>query len=209
MHIKYYKIVKRKGGLNLVNIRNKEIALKATWPKILIHEQDYSVIVYTQLRANGIKENLWRCSLNEEDVPFLRIKNPFWEDVLKCWCKHNYYKGRRIENQLIWYNSRIRVEGKPFVWNNSLDRGLLYVYQLFEGGEFKTYSQVWQEYGLSKLRYNSLKSAIPKQWKQYFLETPPSCFLPIPPHNYDVDIEVFSPFKINIHSDGRRHNSGP
>ena len=45
---------------------------------------------------------------------------------------------------------------------------------------------MWEEYGLTKLRYNSLKMAINQELKEFFKETPVSTYTPVPPHNYDV-----------------------
>ena len=48
------------------------------------------------------------------------------------------------------------------------NNGLKHVHQLFEEGEYKTSAKVWEQYKLTKLRYNSLKVALPSQWKNYF-----------------------------------------
>ena len=177
---------KNQGGLNLVNLEKKDIALKATWPQILYKEKDYATVVYKIMRCSCIGEDIWRCSIQPEDVPLLKIQNQFWQDVLKSWSEFNAYKNTRIENQLIWYNSCVRIAGKPFMWNDTYNRGLRYTYQLFENMEFKSQEQVAQEYGLTKMRYNSLKMALPKEWKDYFQQHNTQTFFPIPPHNFDT-----------------------
>ena len=183
-----YKILqnsKKDGVMGLVNLQYRDIALKTTWPQILSHEPEYAQIVYHILRCPKLGEDIWRCSLMEEDVSCMNIREPFWKDVLTAWCKSNYYCNRRIENQILWYNSRVRVSGKPFFWADIFSKGLKYVYQLFIDQNFISYDQA-QRFGLSKMRYNSLKASIPKDWKDFFSTTSASQYMPVPPHNYDL-----------------------
>ena len=186
---------KDQGGLNLVDLKRKDRALKATWPKILAQEQEYSDLVYSQLRVNNLKENIWRCSLRAEDVSHIGISNQFWEDVLRSWCEFNSYHMRRTENQIIWYNSNIRVKGKPFFWKDIYEKGLMYVHQLFCNGTLIPSLEAREAFGLTELRYNSLKSAIPVEWRRFFAENVTQSFFPLPPHNYD---KAFGEYKDNL-----------
>ena len=177
---------KKDGGLQLVNLTNKDKALKATWPFILNGEEEYAKLVYSIIHCGNFGDNIWRCSLEPKDVKHLRIRNTFWEHVLESWCEFNYFYHTRIENQCIWYNSKIRINNKPFLWLDGYQAGLLYVHQLFQNCRFKTEGMILEEFGISTLRYNSLKSALPREWKQYFLNTQKQCYLPLPPSNYDM-----------------------
>ena len=82
------------------------------------------------------------------------------------------------------------------MWKDVSDKGLKYIYQLHQGCRFKSDEQVLEEFGLTRfksdeqvleefgltqLRYNSLKSAIPREWKDFFEQNEISTFLPIPP----------------------------
>ena len=179
------QLSKEEGGLNLVDLLKKDKALKATWPKILKDEPDYAGIIYGIMRCKTLGEDIWRCSLNEKDIDNMRFQNEFWKDVLKSWSSYNYYYGKRYDNQILWYNSEIRVAGKPVMWNDVYEKGLRYVHQLFQDNGFKTEETVCLEYGLTPLRYNSLKVAIPSEWKVFFLGKKKIQYMPIPPHNYD------------------------
>ena len=183
---------KEAGGLKLVNLHKKDIALKTTWPKILAREKDYSTIVYNIMRCNIIGEDIWRCRLKVEDVKNMKGIDNFWRDVLQSWSEINPYREFRIENQYIWYNTDIKVHGKPVMWNDVYLRGLKYVYQLFENGKFISDKKIFEEYGLTRLRFNSLKVAIPLEWKIFFKETLRIEYMPIPPHNYDHAIGPYS-----------------
>ena len=179
------QLPKSEGGLGLVSLKVKDKALKTTWPQILCGEREYAEMVYAMLRCSDLAENLWRCSISPEDVEKLKFTNTFWRDVLKAWAEYNYYGEVRIENQIVWWNSKIKIKGKMIMWKNAIRLGLLYVHQLFDEQNFKSQDRVYQEYGLSMMQYNSLKSTIPAEWRTFFSLNPKSAYFPLPPHKYD------------------------
>ena len=172
---------KKEGGLDLVNLEKKDISLKATWPQTLSKEEDYSKMVYSFMRCQQLNHNIWRCNINKDNVKQIKIKNVFWVDVLESWCEYNYYCNSKIENQILWFNSKIKLKGKIFFWQDCFRQGLMYVHQLFEQGEYKTPQQVQQQYGLTMLRYNGIKTAMPKEWKKFFRGNEVATFSPLPP----------------------------
>ena len=180
------QLPKKEGGLNLVSLEKKEKALKATWPQILHNEEEYSKVVYGIMRCTTLGQDIWRCNIYRGDVHSLNIRNEFWCQVLMSWSDYNYYINKRIDNQLLWYNSEIKISGKLVMWNDVYNRGLKYVYQLFSNKRFKSDREVFQEYGLTKMRFNSLKCAIPKEWKDFFIACSEMEYFPLPPHNYDT-----------------------
>ena len=182
------QLPKEHGGLRLVNLINKDAALKASWRLILAKELEYSQLVYSQMRCNILKQDIWRCSINPEHVSQLKIGNQFWQDVLKSWANYNYYTCSRIENQIIWYNSNMMIGGKLTFWKDMYQKGLRYVHQLFTQCRLKTAEEMKQEFTLPLLRYNSLVSCIPKEWKEFFQSHPTITFMPIPPHNLDYSL---------------------
>ena len=131
-------------------------------------------------------ENIWRCTILPEHINGFKRMSQFWKDVLCSWNEFNFNYNFRVENQLIWYNSYITVNRKPIMWNDVFSKGLLYVHQLFHDQEYKSSILVWEQYGLSELRYNSIKMSIPAGWKMYFQSFSKIQFFPLPPHNYDT-----------------------
>ena len=68
---------------------------------------------------------------------------------------------------------------------------MTYIHQLFVQGKFKSEEQVSSEFGLSKLRFNSLKSAMPDYLKVFFMEKCQNLpFFPLRPHKYDVCVNT-------------------
>ena len=177
------------GGLKLVDLKAKDKALKATWPQILLDEKDYSVMVYSVL-CPELHELIWKVYLRPEHVKLFNISNQFWSDVLAAWCEYNYWHNFQIDNQIIWYNSRILVENKPILWKKLLRNGLIYIYQLFRDGKYKSFHQLNTEYGISIMQYNSLTMALPVDWKVYMCELTQKSFLPLLPCNYDIDCRL-------------------
>ena len=96
------QLSKNEGGLNLVNLQRKDTSLKATWPQILSEEREYAEIVYTLMRVTHLNQDIWRCTLMKYDIERMKIKEPFWRDVLISWNEYNFYHDFRIENQIIW-----------------------------------------------------------------------------------------------------------
>ena len=179
------QLPKKEGGLNLVNLQKKDTSLKATWPQILHNETEYAKLVYRIIRCRTIEEDIWRCNISPEDVNSLKFNNQFWKDVLISWSEYNYYQEARIENQILWYNSRIKVHGQTVFWRDCYQKGLIYVHQLFEERKFKNNEQLSEQYSLTTLRINSLKSAICKEWKNFFQLFEKQQYMPLPPHTYD------------------------
>ena len=182
------KLQKNQGRAGLVDLKKKDISLKATWPYILSTEPEYAGLVHHLMHMSHLGENIWRCNLAPEDISQFKTMESFWKDVLYSWSQYNFFASKRIENQIIWYNSEFRIGNKPFFWNDVFQRGLIYVHQLFEGCCFKSSQQMKEEYGLTEVRFYGLKTALPKVWKTFFKENTKESFFPLPPHNYDICI---------------------
>ena len=190
---------KDQGGLNLVNLTKKDAALKATWPQILYTEKEYAVLAYNLLRVSSLQEDIWRCTILSSDARKMKVKNSFWQDVLEGWSQYNFLQNPRTENQILWYNSYIRVNDKPFFWADVYSKGLRYVYQLFEEKQFISQEKAFTEFGLTNMRLNSIKSAIPREWKIFFCTYERATFFPLPPHNYDICLNTPKGFSRTVY----------
>ena len=78
------------GGLNLVNLKNKEKALKASWVSDLSHEDFLAELAYRNL-SEPLRETIWKCNLSSLDVQKL-FPDSFWKDVLMAWAELNLWK---------------------------------------------------------------------------------------------------------------------
>ena len=154
---------KYEGGIGLCNLKVKGKSLKTTWVKILAKEEKLSNICYENF-CPYLTEAIWSCNLHPKDVKYV-CQDPFWMDVLSAWSEYKQKADEISEpqDQIIWYNSSIRVQNKPFVWR----KGLMDIDQLFERGFFLSNESAKERFGITIMEYNALKSAIPQDWINY------------------------------------------
>ena len=171
---------KQIGGANLVNLKYRDKSLKITWLQILLTDQNYARMVNNMICKN-LQVDIWRCSLAKCHSYILGIKNKFWQNIVEIWCEYNAFREQRVENQIIWANSGILVNKEPIIWSIQIKKGLKYVYQLFENAEWISSERALKLYDMSIMQLNTLKSAVPKQWVQYFKEHDKKQYMPPPP----------------------------
>ena len=157
---------KSAGGLNLVNLHWRNDALKISWIKIL-HTTPKSAAIAYQFLIPQLKEIIWECNLKCEDIKWFiqRKDNPFWYDVLAAWCKYNYCADPSQQKQVLWCNSLIRIGGKPILLSKCVEKGLIYVDQLYSGRSCISAIAAARDFNLNVMEYNSIISAIPGSLK--------------------------------------------
>ena len=89
----------------------------------------------------------------------MKKRPPFWKDTLKAWVKLNYSEDIS-QDQFLWYNSNIVIGGKSVFYKNCYERGLKWCKQLTHQGSWISYYEAKDRFGLSVMKYNSLKAAI-------------------------------------------------
>ena len=118
-------------------------------------------------------------------VKYLKITNTFWAQVLEAWASFSYWYNFQLDNQVLWFNSRIKIGNKPFIWKDAFQKNLLYVHQLFREGRIKTQQEMKEEYAIDFVRYNGLIKALPPEWIIYFCKLSEGIFLLVNLCNYD------------------------
>ena len=171
--LRFLQNPKSEGGLGLINLGRKEESLKISWIQILKNDINYANLAYDLFSPN-LQEDIFRCNFNLPDLnDVIPVTTPpFWRNVLEAWIKINYHAEKSPVDQLLWYNSKIRIENKPFYWKKAHIQGLREVQQLFPDGQFITAIDAQDKYGLSVMQWNSLKTAIPGHWYQVFKDRP-------------------------------------
>ena len=158
---------KQVGGAGLVNLKLKDISLKTTWIQILKGDQELSHLAYRAL-SKALKDTIWKCNLHPKHIPMLFQKESFWTDVLAAWCTYNYQRGTKDPSaQIIWANSEILINNSPIIWANPIEKGLIYIHQLYNNGTILGITEM-RNYHISIMEYNSLMSAIPNYWRKWF-----------------------------------------
>ena len=159
---------KELGGARLVNLKIRDQALKIAW---IFKMELYINDMLRYMLPDSLEFSFFECNLSPAHIDIFLQKNritPFWKSVLKAWCEYNYSskisEAEVIYSQIIWCNSCILIGGAPILDAISLERGVLYVQQLFCNGKMMG-AQMLKKFGLSVLRYNQICAAIPSEWK--------------------------------------------
>ena len=165
------------GGFGLANIRIRDIALKVEWIRRL-HSQEMdpvlTMLAYWHINAMIKCELLWECNFNENDCELFACTSLFWKSVLQAWATVNYHEPSdhsQIANQIIWYNSHIKVENKFLLIPQMYESGIFYLKDLLNKGKFMKVEQLNECYNIkvNMMAYNQLISAIPRTWKMSYI----------------------------------------
>ena len=158
---------KKNGGLGLSDLKVKDKSLKIGWIQILENDAKLSNIVYNNI-APDLKEKIWSCSMNVADVKYFFNDINFWKQVLEAWFEFkNISDGLTTpQQQILWLNSSIRINNRPFLWITPLRKGLLTVVQLVDNGRFISAKLAFERFGLDLMEYNAILSAIPATIRQ-------------------------------------------
>ena len=94
--------------------------------------------------------------------------NPFWRNLIDNWSEL-YIEPTNPQCQPLWYNQQIKVGGEVVYYNNWSNAGVNYVNDLLDNnGVFYNVMDFNLTYNLNEnfLRFASIISAIPQDWKQ-------------------------------------------
>jgi hypothetical protein len=159
------------GGLKLQDLETKVKSLKFKWIKQMINEKyEAPWKTYLQTKIQNIDiNNLPYYNVRAVDYP--QIQDKFYQEMFKEWAKVHYYKPQRAEcvaRELIAYNSHIKINNrmityKPFVQNIKFIQNILNDQGALAN---KMYLENKYEVTIKQMQYNSLISAIPKDWKK-------------------------------------------
>ena len=150
----------------------KQIALKCSWVQFIENDAKYAELAFS-LFAPILHQDILHCNFKSSDVDFIcPPQTPlFWKDFLCAWSKYNYRRDKKWNEQLIWFNSDVRLSHRPFIFTQAYRKGLKFCSQLWNSDTWKTAQHVEQEFSLSLLQYNSIKSAIPSKWLKFCSST--------------------------------------
>ena len=168
MHIKECVGYYDEGGLNLVNIETKNVALKVKWVQEARFKDE---TLWTQFVREHIPLNIdifVKCNINKKDVKKV-FHNETLQSVFTAWAEINFARPNSHEevmNQVIWLNSCVKVRGDMLCNKKMINKGIFYVNQLIKEERYKTLHEIQYEYGrdINMLEWYGLIKAIPKEW---------------------------------------------
>ena len=98
----------------------KDKGLKINWVKRLGLSHYLSEFLYISTWINNT--DIWKCNVEAKDIDalFRKTPNKFNRDILNAWAHYSFHTPKttlEIRNQFIWFNSHIKVNGKPTFHN--------------------------------------------------------------------------------------------
>ena len=172
------------GGRRVTDMKCRNDALKMQWIARLYDNDDtLTELAHYNLNAKIKDQLFWECNLKECDVNILECKNEFWKQTVTAWSRINFHDptAEQIPNQILWYNSHIRIKNVPVCIKKMYEKGVLYVKDLYMNGKIMSHEEITELYELDLdiMTHNALISAIPTSWKKRMRDS----------MNYDMEKE--------------------
>ena len=148
--IRYDQMIQNyeQGGLKLVDLKIKQVALKAKWP-VYFGEREVKWF-YTGFPVEN--NLLWECNIESKDVEIWSKKkqiSTYKVDIWKSWCEILFeipevYE--QVEKQMIFGNSLVRRAGKPILNKSLLKTSINHPAKIYkDNGEVKNYEELPSE----------------------------------------------------------------
>ena len=155
------------GGLKLVDLKSKQMALKIQ--NVFKLENSILQYMYELFNIKDLGEIVWECNISPKDVKLLFQEQNFWSEALEGWSTINFYRPQskaEVLKQILWLNSEIRINNYPVLWSKWIHQNIWTIEDIVVPGgtEFKPWADTAFN-GANWLDYVSLTNAIPPVWK--------------------------------------------
>ena len=192
------------GGLNAPHFETLCKSLKITWVKRYIASSNCqwaNLVNYCLQKVGGTL--VFRSNLSIMDIDYLKIKSTFWTDVLKSWCEYNFRNMAEIEcvdREILWLNSYIRVNNKVLYYAECIRNQILTIGDLYHDNILLDRHLINMLYdtNITVMGYNSLISAIPREWKRYMVENV-QIIQPEPMHSKYIKLSLIPQKMVSKH----------
>ena len=157
---------KNQGGMRLIDLESKQLVCKMMWIFRLENNPFLANCAFNQL-CNIVREKIWCCNLFPKDIKKIFDVNSLWGQVLLAWSKINaqefFENVHDIKNQIIWWNSNIRINDSPFVWKEWVEKDIWFLEDLVLDGRIRDHNDL----GVNWLDWASLVNALTPLWRQW------------------------------------------
>ena len=167
------------GGLKLIDLESKELALKARWPLLLANKEVRWFYGFLPLQDHRI----WQANIVPEDIKLMqKAKNRslLVGQIWLAWSKVQYSLPENIHQFIskpLWGNLLVKIAGKPVfdlkLVNSNIDMIFQLKHEIFP--RIITYEEMIEVSGvnnISHLRFAGILSALPTVWKKDLIATP-------------------------------------
>ena len=171
-------IAERKyGGLKMIDFELMEKSLKIAWIKRFAENNHaaWKIIPEHTLSQHGGISFFTQC---QYDMQLFDLQNlpDFYRTILNYWQNFKLLtdNDKAAQNQIIWNNSNILVDGKPILYNSWLINGIMYIKDLLaEDKNFLSLADLKAKFNLNVplTTYYGVLNAIPANWKKSIQNT--------------------------------------
>ena len=140
---------KKMGGLRLCNFEFKQKALKIQWVKKALVQPKFAYIYQWLIPEIGC--NVWELNISRNDINSLQLPMSFWKEVWQHWSDihfTNKIEELSISEEIIWFNSNIRIDNEICYHPRALAAGLKKLDDIMtNSGELMAYEQMITKFG--------------------------------------------------------------
>jgi hypothetical protein len=160
------------GGLRMLDIQTFIKAQQIMWVKRLFKGGDASWKAYPHYALSKlIGKNSFNCNTSYNKK--LNI-NKFYLSILEYWTEIQNWDSEHmtaidIREQCLWLNKNIKIDNKEVKWSTWMEHNIFLIHDILDSkGNFLSINSIEQLFGLKChfLKYNSIKDAIPKSWRE-------------------------------------------
>ena len=175
--LKILQGIKQDGGLGLCDLKIRDAVLKIQWIFKLDQALSMKQLVYLDMN-NIMGDLICQINLDIKDISTLTfLQDSFWVKVLKLWCTYNFtipISKVQVLDQVIWFNSYIKVASKPLFYREWIDKGILKMHHsLSDNSEWLSAHQLSSKFNLAInfVMVMGIIDAIPNRWKFWLKES--------------------------------------
>ena len=167
-----WKFPRKRGSSGSSYIVLKDQALKIVWvQRITRAENTWNIMIQNKIPFNLNLLGNMNFSIADTSNIITNMADPFIREVIMAWSKYNFYNPsniQQIRNQIIWFNSHVRINNKPIYISELNDNNIVYIHECFnETVDILSLNGFQLKYGIhiNVLIYYSIVSAIARRWK--------------------------------------------
>ncbi|MCG8431202.1 MAG: zinc-binding domain-containing protein, partial [Candidatus Omnitrophica bacterium] len=161
------------GGFKVPNIKCFCMAQKIIWIKKLLDDQcvaEWKTLFLSTVEKHG-GNYMWLT--NDVSPIFLKVLNPFWQDVYKIWIATPMTESEDPKKEPLFHNNLIKVNHRSIYYQEWHMKGVMHLNDIIDDhGNFYSWEAFSDTFNIENqsFRYYSLLHAIPRNWKKRIKE---------------------------------------
>ena len=172
---------KNQGGLGLTNIHLLNSCTKITWlTRIVKDTGSLGKLLLADLpRPCDVEllKYMLQGNMKSSDVHhFVKPYSKYWKEIWYYWTRYNYksqnsiIEPNEITKQNIWFNTSIRIQGKPVYYYEWYTKGIKTIGDLRKGSKWVNATDLHITYNIKTnfLTLIAILQAIPLNWRRHY-----------------------------------------